>query len=52
MCGASLICLAIANGGGHEGAIGFRLEREEIRDIEAFMDRQLDAIDEDVQKRR
>ena len=38
----------IKNGGGHEGAIGFRFSRGEIDDIVKFTDRLLDGIVKDI----
>jgi diguanylate cyclase (GGDEF)-like protein len=38
--------LGIANGGGHEGAIGFRVPRGEIGDFDAYMGRLLERIEE------
>jgi len=37
--------LGIANGGGHEGAIGFRVPRGEIGDFDAYLERLLASIE-------
>ncbi len=38
----------IANGGGHPGAIGFRLDREEVTDIDAYTRRIIEGTEEMV----
>ena len=38
----------IKNGGGHEGAIGFRFDRAEVGDIVEFADRLLEGITKDI----
>lgn len=38
----------IANGGGHQGAIGFRYPPAEIADIESFVDRLLNELEDDI----
>jgi diguanylate cyclase (GGDEF)-like protein len=38
--------LGIANGGGHEGAIAFRVPRGEIDDFDAYLERLLERIEE------
>lgn len=40
-----LAVLGISNGGGHEGAIGFRVPRDEIGDFDAYLERLLAAIE-------
>jgi nanoRNase/pAp phosphatase (c-di-AMP/oligoRNAs hydrolase) len=40
--------LGISNGGGHEGAIGFRVERSEIPDMDAFVSRILGTLHEQI----
>jgi nanoRNase/pAp phosphatase (c-di-AMP/oligoRNAs hydrolase) len=40
--------LGVANGGGHEGAIGFRLERDQVPDLAAFVRRVLDTLHEQI----
>ncbi|MCX7029882.1 MAG: diguanylate cyclase [Spirochaetes bacterium] len=42
--------LGIANGGGHEGAIGFRVPRSEIGDFDAYVERLLARIEEALPK--
>ena len=41
---------SIANGGGHEGAIGFRFPRTEIPDIESFALNLVNGIEADIEK--
>ncbi len=41
---------AISNGGGHEGAIGFRVPRNEIADFTAYLSRLLGGIEEAIQE--
>ena len=36
---------AIANGGGHEGAIGFRVHRSEIQDFDSYVKKLLEGIE-------
>jgi nanoRNase/pAp phosphatase (c-di-AMP/oligoRNAs hydrolase) len=40
--------LGITNGGGHEGAIGFRVERDQVPDLGAFVDRILDTLHQQI----
>jgi len=40
----------IANGGGHQGAIGFRYPPGEILDLESFVDRLLSEVEVDIQR--
>jgi nanoRNase/pAp phosphatase (c-di-AMP/oligoRNAs hydrolase) len=40
--------LEIENGGGHEGAIGFRLDRSEIPDFGAYVDKVITTIQEEL----
>lgn len=47
---ALLARLGIANGGGHEGAIGFRVSRDEIGDFDAYLERLLAAIEDALPK--
>jgi nanoRNase/pAp phosphatase (c-di-AMP/oligoRNAs hydrolase) len=42
--------LGITNGGGHEGAIGFRVPRGEVGDFDAFLVRLLAAIEDALPK--
>ncbi len=39
-----LTTLKVENGGGHEGAIGFRLDRSEIEDFDAYVNSVVDTI--------
>jgi diguanylate cyclase (GGDEF)-like protein len=43
-----LTFFAIENGGGHEGAIGFRVPRGEIGDFPAYVDRLLQGIEQAI----
>jgi nanoRNase/pAp phosphatase (c-di-AMP/oligoRNAs hydrolase) len=40
--------LGITNGGGHEGAVGFRLERSQVADMDAFVSRILKTLHEQI----
>jgi nanoRNase/pAp phosphatase (c-di-AMP/oligoRNAs hydrolase) len=40
-----LTLLSITNGGGHEGAIGFRVPRSEITDFPAYVDTLLQTVE-------
>ena len=42
--------LEIENGGGHEGAIGFRVERSNIDDFGAFVARIVETLKKEVQR--
>ena len=42
--------LGIANGGGHEGAIGFRVPRGEVGDFDVYLERLLRRIEEALPK--
>ena len=42
--------LGIANGGGHEGAIGFRVPRGEVGDFDAYVERLLASIEDALPK--
>ncbi len=39
------------NGGGHEGAIGFRLLRQDIEDMDGYVERLIDGIEQAIAKR-
>jgi nanoRNase/pAp phosphatase (c-di-AMP/oligoRNAs hydrolase) len=41
---------AIANGGGHEGAIGFRVPRSEIEDFDAYLKTLLEGIESAIRE--
>ena len=41
---------AISNGGGHEGAIGFRVPRGEIADFDAYVKRLVDGIESAIRE--
>jgi hypothetical protein len=45
-----LSLFSIANGGGHEGAIGFRVPRGEIPDFHAYLDELLQGIEKAIAK--
>ncbi len=45
-----LAMFSIANGGGHEGAIGFRFEPGEIDDLASFTSKIIDGIEESLKK--
>lgn len=38
----------IENGGGHEGAIGFRIARDEIKDIDKYVDSLISGIEKEI----
>ena len=40
--------LGITNGGGHEGAVGFRATKEQIGDLDAFVARILSTLQEQL----
>jgi nanoRNase/pAp phosphatase (c-di-AMP/oligoRNAs hydrolase) len=37
---------SISNGGGHEGAIGFRIPKSEIEDLELYVDQMIEGIED------
>jgi nanoRNase/pAp phosphatase (c-di-AMP/oligoRNAs hydrolase) len=43
---------SIKNGGGHEGAIGFRISRREIGDIPSFVLSLISGIEEAIEKEK
>lgn len=40
--------LGVTNGGGHEGAVGFRMTRDEIPDLDVFVTRMLKTLQEQM----
>ena len=45
-----LTMFSISNGGGHEGAIGFRVPRGEIADFAAYVTTLVEGIEEVIQE--
>jgi nanoRNase/pAp phosphatase (c-di-AMP/oligoRNAs hydrolase) len=45
-----LALFSISNGGGHEGAIGFRVPRKDVSDYDAYVEKLVAGIEEALQK--